>query len=310
MRGEVIDQGRGSPIEQFSPAYYGICAAGGMLSAGTTHLAITPLDVLKVNMQVNPVKYKSILPGVCTLWREQGASFFWRGWSGKFFGYGVQGGCKYGLYEYFKRLYANVLVEQNQTFMFFLSSASAQVFADVALCPFEAVKVRVQAQPNFAKGLVDGFPKLCKAEGIAGLYRGLLPLWGRNLPFSMTMFSTFEHSVDLIYSNVIQRRKEDCSRFQQLGVTCLAGYAAGLCGTIISNPADNIVSSLYNKKAENVLQAVKNIGLVNLFTRSLPLRITIVGPVVTLQWFFYDTIKVLSGLPTSGGLSRHQDVSP
>jgi solute carrier family 25 phosphate transporter 3 len=24
-----------------------------MLSAGTTHLAITPLDVLKVNMQVN-----------------------------------------------------------------------------------------------------------------------------------------------------------------------------------------------------------------------------------------------------------------
>ena len=25
---------------------------GGMISAGTTHLALTPLDVLKVNMQV------------------------------------------------------------------------------------------------------------------------------------------------------------------------------------------------------------------------------------------------------------------
>jgi hypothetical protein len=36
----------------FSPEYYAMCAAGGMLSAGTTHLAITPLDVLKVNMQV------------------------------------------------------------------------------------------------------------------------------------------------------------------------------------------------------------------------------------------------------------------
>lgn len=43
---------------------------------------------------------------------------------------------------------------------------------------------------------------------------------------------------------------------QQLGVTCLAGYAAGAFGTLISNPADNIVSSLYNKKAENVLQVV------------------------------------------------------
>lgn len=32
--------------------YYGICFVGGMLSSGATHLAITPLDVLKVNMQV------------------------------------------------------------------------------------------------------------------------------------------------------------------------------------------------------------------------------------------------------------------
>ncbi|XP_058213808.1 mitochondrial phosphate carrier protein 1, mitochondrial-like isoform X3 [Rhododendron vialii] len=244
-------------FEEFSAGYYGLCTIGGMLSAGTTHLAITPLDVLKVHMQVNPVKYHSISSGFSTLWKEQGPSSLWRGWSGKFFGYGVQ-----------------------------------------------AVKVRVQTQPHFAKGLADGFPKLYASEGLTGFYRGLYPLWGRNLPFSMVMFTTFEHSVDYIYCHVIQRRKEDCSRAQQLGVTCLAGYAAGAVGTILSNPADNIVSSLYNRKADTVLQAVKDIGLVNLFTRSLPIRMTLVGPVVTLQWFFYDTIKVLSGLPTSGGLRR------
>lgn len=33
--------------------YYALCGVSGMLSAGTTHLVITPLDVLKVNMQVN-----------------------------------------------------------------------------------------------------------------------------------------------------------------------------------------------------------------------------------------------------------------
>lgn len=60
--------------------------------------------------------------------------------------------------------------------------------------------------------------------------------------------------MDLIYRDIIQRKKEDCSRVQQLGVTCLAGYVAGAVGTVISNPADNIVSSLYNKKAENMLQ--------------------------------------------------------
>ncbi|KAK4849486.1 hypothetical protein QYF36_025344 [Acer negundo] len=250
MRG--TDQGRF--CEEFSAGYYGICTLGGMLSSGTTHLVTTPFDVLKVNMQVNPLKYNRISTGFSTLWKEQGPSSLWRGWSGKFCGY--------------------------------------------------AVKVRVQTQPHFAKGLSDGFPKVYRTEGLAGFYKGLFPLWGRNLPFSMIMFSTFEHSVDLIYKKIVQKRKEDCSRVQQLGVTCVAGYAAGAIGTVVSNPADNIVATLYNKKAKNVLQAVKKIGFFNLFTRSLPVRITIVGPVVTLQWFFYDSIKVLTGLPTSGGLRR------
>ena len=38
--------------QEFSAGYYGLCTVGGMLSAGATHLALTPLDVLKVNMQV------------------------------------------------------------------------------------------------------------------------------------------------------------------------------------------------------------------------------------------------------------------
>lgn len=70
----------------------------------------------------------------------------------------------------------------------------------------------------------------------------------------MVMFTTFEHSVELMYRNIIQRKREDCSKAQQLAVTCLAGYAAGAVGTVISNPADNIVSSLYNQKAATIMQ--------------------------------------------------------
>ncbi|KAM3683006.1 hypothetical protein ACJW31_12G114000 [Castanea mollissima] len=238
--------------------------------------------------KVYPVRYNSISSCFTTLLREQGPSAFWRG------------GCRFVLYEYFKSLYSDIFVDHNRSFIFFLSSASAEVFANIALCPFEAIKVRVQALPHFAKGLADGFPKLYASEGIHGFYRGLIPLWGRNLPFSMVMFSTFEHSVNFLYHKVVQKRKEDCSKGQQLGVTCLAGYAAGSVGSLISNPADNIVSSLYNKKADSLILVVKKIGLVNLFTRSLPIRIMLVGPAITLQWLFYDTIKVLSGLPTSG----------
>ncbi|KAJ0010277.1 hypothetical protein Pint_34059 [Pistacia integerrima] len=115
-------------------------------------ISILQKDLFMPFFMVNPIKYKSMSSGFSTLWREQGPSSLWRGWSGKFCGYGVQGGCKFGLYEYFKRLYSDVLVDYNRTSIFFLSSASAQIFADVALCPFELAKVRVQTQPHFAKG--------------------------------------------------------------------------------------------------------------------------------------------------------------
>lgn len=59
-------------------------------------------------------------------------------------------------------------MNQNKGVIFFLSAASAQVFADIALCPFEAVKVRVQSPPRFANGLADGVPKLYANEGFKG----------------------------------------------------------------------------------------------------------------------------------------------
>ncbi|KAI8022508.1 hypothetical protein LOK49_LG03G03909 [Camellia lanceoleosa] len=272
MKGGVVE-GTGRVCEEFSAGYYGLCTVGGMFGAGTSHLATTPFDVLKVNMQVNPVKYHGISSGLSTLWKEQGPSALWRGWSGKFFGYGVQGGCKFGLYEYFKKLYSNVLVDHNKSVIFFASSASAQVFADVALCPFEAVKVRVQTQPNFIRACLMGFQNYMHLKGFL---------------VSMIMFSTFEHRfyISQCYPKKKGRLLESpatwCDMFSRL--------CSWAIGTIISNPADNVVSSL-QKKADTVLQAVKNIGFVNLFTRSLPIRITLVGPVVTMQWFFYDTIK-------------------
>lgn len=80
----------------------------------------------------------------------------------------MQGACRFGLYEYFKKVYSDVLVDQDKSLNFFVSSASAEVIANVFLCPFEAIKVRVQAQPHYAKGLVDGFPKLYMSEGLRG----------------------------------------------------------------------------------------------------------------------------------------------
>jgi hypothetical protein len=45
-----------------------------------------------------------------------------------------------------------------------------------------------------------------------------------------------------------------------------------------------------------LVQAVKKIGLVGLFTRGLPLRIVMIGTLTGAQWGIYDAFKVMVGL--------------
>jgi solute carrier family 25 phosphate transporter 3 len=90
-------------IELYSPKYYGVCAVGGALCCGLTHTAVTPLDVVKCNMQTNPAKYPGIAAGFGVTAREGGARGLVRGWVPTLIGYSIQGAAKFGLYEYFKK---------------------------------------------------------------------------------------------------------------------------------------------------------------------------------------------------------------
>ncbi|CAH1423109.1 unnamed protein product [Lactuca virosa] len=292
-------------MEMFSPAYYAACSIGGIFSCGLTHMAVTPLDLIKCNMQINPAKFKSISSGFGTLLKEQGIKGFFTGWVPTLLGYSVQGACKFGFYEFFKKAYSDISGPENaakyKTLIYLAGSASAELIADIALCPFEAVKVRVQTNPGFAKGFSDGFPKFINAEGTAGLYKGLVPLWGRQIPYTMMKFASFETIVEMIYKHAIPIPKDQCSKSLQLGVSFVGGYVAGVFCAIISHPADNLVSFLNNSQGATVGNAVKEIGLFGLFTRGLPLRILMIGTLTGAQWGIYDAFKVLVGLPTTGG---------
>ncbi|XP_022739450.1 mitochondrial phosphate carrier protein 3, mitochondrial-like [Durio zibethinus] len=297
----------GRKIEMYSPQFYAACTVGGILSCGLTHTAVTPLDLVKCNMQIDPAKYKSISSGFGVLLKEQGVRGFFRGWVPTLLGYSAQGACKFGFYEFFKKYYSDLAgpeyFAKYKTLIYLAGSASAEVIADVALCPFEAVKVRVQTQPGFARGLSDGLPKFVKSEGALGLYKGIAPLWGRQIPYTMMKFASFETIVEMIYKYGIPTPKDQCSKSLQLGVSFAGGYIAGVFCAIVSHPADNLVSFLNNAKGATVGDAVKKLGLWGLFTRGLPLRIVMIGTLTGAQWGIYDAFKVFVGLPTTGGVA-------
>lgn len=48
------------PVQLHTPLFYATCALGGVLSTGLTHLAVTPLDLVKCNMQVSQTETGSL----------------------------------------------------------------------------------------------------------------------------------------------------------------------------------------------------------------------------------------------------------
>lgn len=76
------------------------------------------------------------------------------------------------------------------------------------------------------------------------LYKGLQPLWGRQIPYTMMKFACFENTVEALYKYVVPKPKSQCSSAEQLGVSFVAGYIAGIFCAVVSQPADNLVSKL------------------------------------------------------------------
>lgn len=60
--------------------------------------------------------------------------------------------------------------------------------------------------------------------GMRRLYKGLYPLWGRQIPYTMMKFASFETIVEMIYG-YMPGKKSDYGRGTQTGVSFLAGYA-------------------------------------------------------------------------------------
>ncbi|GAA5821487.1 hypothetical protein JCM11251_004647 [Rhodosporidiobolus azoricus] len=296
-------------IELYSGKYYATCALGGAVACGTTHAFVTPLDLVKCRKQVDKNLYKGNMDGWKKIYAtEGGVRGLYTGFTPTLIGYSMQGAAKYGFYEYFKKTYADLAGPENavkyKDAIFLAGSASAEFFADMALVPMETVKVRIQTTfPPFASGAVDGVNKVVAAEGAGALFKSLPSLWGRQIPYTMMKFWSFEATVAAIY-NAIGRPKETYNKLEQLGVSATAGYIAGVFCAVVSHPADTMVSKLNaplkpGQAKPTAGSIYAEIGFGGLWA-GLGTRIFMIGTLTALQWLIYDTFKVTMGLPTTG----------
>ena len=152
---------------------------------------------------------------------------------------------------------------------------------------------------TFPETAREGWPKIMNAEGWNGFYKGLRPLWARQVPYTMVKFGAFENTVKAFYQHIFTSPKSSYSKSTQLGVTFMSGYFAGIFCAIVSHPADTMVS-IMNKSGGTAGEIYKEIGFNGLWS-GLGARIFMIGTLTGLQWWIYDSFKVAVGLQTTGG---------
>ena len=253
--------------------------------------------------QTQPELYKGISQGM-SLASSEGALFL--GWAPTLLGYSAQGFFKFGFYEIFKDLYSSWVGAENaynyRTYVYLTASASAEVIADVALAPMEAVKVRIQTSlpsANFPTSLGPAFAKVAE-KGTGEFFKGIYPLWGRQVPYTMVKFSCFEKTVEAFYTYVFTNPKSSYSKSTQLSITFASGYIAGVLCAVVSQPADTLVSKLNQSPGASLGEIVQKAGGIGGLYKGLGMRIIMVGTLTGLQWWIYDGFKTAVGISACG----------
>jgi len=299
-------------------SFYAKCMAGGVLACGVTHASVVALDVAKCRAQAHSKsgRWPASLPAsIKRILAEEGAAGLKVGWVPTFFGYGAQGLFKFGLNEFFKDVYGNAVGgEENlggvaKMGLWAAASGSAEIFADIALCPFEMTKVKMQVTlPGDAGGvskkLIPAMRDMYSMRADTKFpFGSLTPLWGRQVPYTMIKFVGFYQTADFVYDQIKARTgksKSDLSDATQLSITFACGYWAGIFCAIATQPMDNLVSMKGNP--ENKLKSwgtmASEMGTRDLFLKGLGTRVLMIGTLTGLQWWIYGSWKNLMGFGT------------
>ena len=96
-------------------------------------------------------------------------------------------------------------------------------------------------------------------------------------------FATFEHTVNAIYSHVLTKNKNEYSQSTQLGVSFAAGYVSGLVSTVVSHPADSLLSLRARYPDKTYKQIIDLVGWKQLATQGLIPKAALTGTIIASQ---------------------------
>jgi solute carrier family 25 phosphate transporter 3 len=294
--------------DSYGPRHYWKSGLAGGLCCTVTHSALCPIDVVKTRIQLTPDKLKplGLIGALRHIVAEEGVEALATGLGPTAVAYFVQGFWKFGGVELFKVQLTRGLGDdaawRHRTLVYLAASALAEFIADIFLCPFEATRIRLVANPNYAKGLVDAFPRIWAEDGvIRGFYSGFGPILFKQVPYTMAKFTvqgTSEETLRAAFPN-----HEGSSYRRDIFFTLASGTLAGIAAAVVSHPADTLLSMVNRSPTAGgagsvptrVLRLAKQTGARRLLLTGLGARCVMVGTLTAAQFGFFDLAMSVTG---------------
>lgn len=301
---------KGGLTPNFTLRNYAQFFAAGGLCATLTHGGLTPIDVVKTRLQLEPKGSKETMASMARgIIAKEGPGGLLAGFGPTAVGYLIQGGAKFCGYEFFKKQAIDFLGSKERAREYrqlvYLGSAScAEVIATTLLTPLEAARIRLVSERGYAKGLVGAVSCMAKEEGIRGFYAGYAPILCKQVPYAIGQFYTNEMMHNLVQITISQETLAKYGKVGEVSVQLGCGIVAGVAAAVLSHPADTLLSKI-NKGGGGSGSAMKKLvvlaketGPIGIWA-GLSTRILMTAILVSGQFLIYEQTKLAFGAPRS-----------
>ncbi|KAN0063558.1 mitochondrial phosphate carrier protein [Thecaphora frezii] len=280
--------------------YVQFLSAGG-LCATITHGALTPIDVVKTRLQLEPKGSKYTMVSMArNIVANEGPRGLLTGFGPTAVGYLVQGGAKFCGYEWFKKHFSELAGSPEKAAKYrqliFLGGASAAEFiASTLLTPLEAARIRLVSQRGYATGLVTAVTRMAKEEGLRGFYAGYAPILCKQIPYAVGQFVTNEWAHSVVDRNISKEKQASFGKVGEVGINLGCGMVAGVAAAILSHPADTLLSKINRGGGGNgsamskLVTLAKETGPIGIWA-GLGTRILMTAVLVSGQFVIYGQL--------------------
>jgi len=282
-----------------------------------SHGITTPIDVVKTRQQVDSeLKEKGMIKSTLRIINTEGLRALLAGLGPTTVGYLFEGAVKFGVYEVLKPAVGRFLAWSSavasaryldsKILGFIICGSISGFAASVILCPMEALRIRLVAEPDFAPGGgVEGGMRMLKSEGVVGMWKGMKAMMCKQVPYTVTKNVSFDFFTTLAYSTMTSWGCVMTAKMK-FAIPLLSAMTASFLSCISSQPGDMLLSVVNahegNQKTSEFIKGILKDDGIGGFFRGIRARFLHVGLIVTAQLLIYDFAKRLCGIAATGSV--------